>query len=97
MPPRDVDIVEGRPFDLRCEAKKDKTLELMYKWEKDGAELRYNSRVVWRPGAYTLTVFDARTDDAGRYTCIAYTPEPRKSQDSASAIVSIRGIVLIQP
>ena len=89
--PEDVFITEGKPFDLRCEARKDDLLELKYRWLKDNAELKYNPRVVWKEGANTLTVLSATTEDTGVYTCVAYTPEPRMSEDRQSALVSIKG------
>ena len=90
--PEDVFIIKEKPFDLRCEATKDDSLELSYRWLKDNAELKYNPRVVWKEGANTLTVSSATTEDTGVYTCVAYTPEPRMSEDRQSALVSIKGI-----
>ena len=89
--PENVFITEGKPFDLRCEATKDDSLELNYRWLKDNAPLQYSSRVVWKEGVNTLTVSSARTEDTGVYTCVAYTPHPRMSEDRQSALVSIKG------
>lgn len=39
-----------------------------------------------------LRISNITVDEAGVYTCVAYTPEPKRSEDSVSAIVSIRGV-----
>lgn len=70
---------------LSCRATADPSLELSYIWKKDGAEIKRKNSTVIIP--------DITADEAGVYTCIAYTPDPKRSEDTASAIVSIQGSV----
>ena len=76
-------------MDLRCEAQVDDRLELHYLWKRDDAIIEYNQRVTWERNV--LTIADLTVEDAGIYTCFAYTPEPKRSEDSASATIDIAG------
>ena len=84
-------MVEGTRIDLRCEATADPTLELGYYWKRDNAVIRYNSKFQWLASQNVLTIIDITVDDAGVYTCVAHTPEPKKSEDTASATIDIAG------
>ena len=48
----------------------------------------------WLEGENVLKISDISVNDAGVYTCVAYTPEPKKSEDQASATVNIKGLFL---
>ena len=76
---------------LKCRANADPTLELRYIWRKDGADIIYDSKIQLMEGDRVLNIPSITADEAGIYTCIVYTPEPKGSEDSASAIVSIQG------
>ena len=80
-------------MDLRCEATADAMLELRYVWKKDGVDITYGSRTQWMEREHVLKLSNITFDEAGHYTCVAYTPEPKGSEDSAFAIVSITGRV----
>ncbi|XP_022810032.1 fibronectin type III domain-containing protein-like [Stylophora pistillata] len=79
-------------IDLRCRAKADTRLELKYYWRRDDAAIEYNSKIEWLERENVLKIYDIRVDDTGNYTCVAYTPEPKWSEDQASAEVNIEGV-----
>ena len=87
-------VLEGARVDLICEAEADPTLELSYLWKRDNAEIEYSTKIQWLEDQNVLTIADITVDDAGLYTCVAYTPKPNNSEDSASATVDISGNVL---
>ncbi|XP_068713298.1 fibronectin type III domain-containing protein-like [Montipora foliosa] len=89
LAPKDRNVTEGSRVDLRCQAQVDDRLELYYLWKRDDAFIEYNQRVTWERNA--LTIADLTVEDAGIYTCLAYTPAPRRSEDSASATIDIAG------
>ena len=76
-------------MDLRCEAQGDDQLELHYLWKRDDAIIEYNQTVTWDRNV--LTIADLTVEDTGIYTCLAYTPHPKNSEDSASATIDIAG------
>lgn len=78
---------------LQCRATADPSLELRYIWRKDGADITYESKVQLLEEDRVITIANITADEAGVYTCIAFTPDPKGSEDSASAIVSIQGSV----
>ena len=82
---------EGTRIDLRCEAAADRSLELRYSWKKDNADVIYNERIEWRESLNVLTIADMTSDDSGIYTCVAYTPGPKNSEDKASARIDLTG------
>jgi hypothetical protein len=86
-------ITIEKPIDFHCEAKTDSRLQkfLTYKWLKDGAEIKYDSRVQWLGNQNILKIDDANVNDGAMYTCVAYTDAPQKSQDTASAIADVKG------
>ncbi|XP_022804608.1 fibronectin type III domain-containing protein-like [Stylophora pistillata] len=90
--PEDKVVPERVNIDLRCRAEADSRLELKYYWKRDEAVVEYNSKIEWLEGENVLKISDISVDDAGIYTCVAYTPEPRKSEDKASAEVNIKGV-----
>ena len=67
----------------------------MYFWLKDGSRLTSiqdsSRRVYWDESKNVLRVKTAIIDDAGEYTCVAFTPGPAESEASASAVVNIKG------
>ncbi|XP_015778144.1 PREDICTED: fibronectin type III domain-containing protein-like isoform X2 [Acropora digitifera] len=87
--PSDLSVNEGTRVDLRCEAVADSSLELHYTWKRDDATIEYNRRVQWLKDQNVLTIADLTVEDAGIYTCVAYTPQPKYSEAKASAIVNI--------
>ena len=89
--PQDKNVKEDVNVDLRCEAKTDKSLELRYYWKRDDATIVYDSKTEWLEGENVLKISDITVEDAGIYTCVAYTPEPKRSEDTASAVVNIQG------
>ncbi|XP_068713129.1 fibronectin type III domain-containing protein-like [Montipora foliosa] len=89
LAPKDRNVTEGSRVDLRCEAQVDDRLELHYLWKRDDAIIEYNQRVTWDRNV--LTIADLTVEDAGIYTCLAYTPAPKGSEDSASATIDIAG------
>lgn len=89
LAPRDRNVTEGSRVDLRCEAEVDDRLELQYLWKRDDAIIEYNQKATWERNV--LTIADLTVEDAGIYTCLAYTPDPKKSEDSASATIDIAG------
>lgn len=91
--PSDLSVNEGTRVDLRCEAVADSSLELHYTWKRDDATIEYNRRVQWLKDQNVLTIADLTVEDAGIYTCVAYTPQPKYSEAKASAIVNIAGRV----
>ncbi|KAJ7377908.1 ATP-dependent DNA helicase chl1 [Desmophyllum pertusum] len=90
--PQDKNVKEDVNVDLRCEAKTDKSLELRYYWKRDDATIVYDSKTEWLEGENVLKISDITVEDAGIYTCVAYTPEPKRSEDTASAVVNIQGV-----
>ena len=90
--PKNRIVTEGTNVDLRCEATKDKSLELGYLWKKDNRVIKYDSKMQWLEGQHVLKISDIQVDDGGIYTCVAYTPDPKRSEDTASAIVNIKGM-----
>ena len=91
MRPEDKIVDEGSRVDLRCEAKADSSLELRYLWKRDNVVITYNKNIQWLEGAKVLTIASITVDEAGNYTCVAYTPGPKRSEDQASATIDIRG------
>ena len=93
--PEDKLVDEGSRVDLRCEAEADSSLEpeLRYLWKRDNAHITYNNKIQWFEGAKVLTIASITVDEAGNYTCVAYTPDPKRSEDQASATIDIRGTV----
>ena len=93
MRPQDKKVDEGTRVDLRCEAKADSSLdhELRYKWKRDDAVVTYNKKIQWFEGAKVLTIASITVYEAGNYTCVAYTPDPKRSEDQASATIDIKG------
>ena len=94
MRPEDKIVPERVNIDLRCRAEFDKRLELKYYWKRDDAIIKFNSKMEWLEGENVLKISDISVNDAGVYTCVAYTPEPKKSEDQASATVNIKGLFL---
>ena len=91
--PVDKVVNEGDAVDLMCRAEYDEELEIRYFWERDDARIDYIPNVVeWDVSKNVLTISSIKVEDAGVYTCIAYTPKPKRSEDSASAIVNIQGM-----
>ena len=77
---------------LQCKATADSTLELRYIWKKDGAEITYGSKIQLLEGESVLKIPNITFNEAGVYRCVAYTPQPKGSEDSTVAIVSITGM-----
>ena len=91
--PVDKVVKEGDAVDLLCRAEYDEELEIRYFWKRDGAVIDYIQNVVeWNVSKNVLTISNIKVEDAGLYTCIAYTPDPKRSADSASAIINIQGM-----
>ena len=78
---------------LQCRATADPSLELRYIWRKDGADITYESRVQLLEEDRVINIPSITANEAGVYTCIVFTPDPKGSEDIASAIVSIQGSV----
>lgn len=91
IPPKSVKVHKDSRVDLRCEAEADKNLTLGYYWIKDGERLEYNEKIEWRESQNVLTIADMTVFDSGVYTCVAFTPAPKKSEDRASAVIDIIG------
>ena len=91
--PQDKTVKEGDNVDLQCRATYDVTLEIRYFWKRDDATIVYDSKIRWDDSKNVLIISDISVEDAGVYTCVAYTPEPKRSEDTASAIINIQGIV----
>ena len=89
--PRDLKINEDTRVDLYCKAEVDSRLELNYTWKRDDVTIEYNQRVQWLKDQNVLTIAHLTVEDAGIYTCVAYTPEPKYSEAKASATVNIAG------
>ena len=89
--PEDKIVDERSRVDLRCEAKADPSLELRYKWKRDEAIVTYSNKIQWFEGAKVLTIASITVYEAGNYTCVAYTPDPKRSEDQASATINIGG------
>ena len=85
----------GTHVDLRCEATADPSLELRYYWKKDNAVITYNNKTQWLEGAKVLAIANIRVDEAGNYTCVAYTSGPIRSEDQASATIDVSGIKVL--
>lgn len=93
VPPKDRTVKEGDNVDLICRATYDPSLEIGYFWKRDDATIIVdNSKIKWDESKNVLTISDIKVEDAGVYTCVAYTPEPKKSEDTASAIINIQGM-----
>ena len=92
--PKSRKVNTGFRIDLRCEARADPALQLRYLWKKDDVVLVYDEKIEWRPSQNVLTIPDMTAYDAAIYTCVAYTPEPKKSEDHASATIAIKGIII---
>ena len=84
-------VNEGTRIDLRCEAEADPSLELRYVWKRNNADVIYNENIEWQESLNVLTIADMTVEDSGIYTCVAYTPEPQKSEDKASARIDVTG------
>ena len=86
--------MEKATIDFICKASWDKRLELTYKWLKDGAELKSinnpANRIFWDESRNVLQIRSVVLDDAGRYTCVAFTPGP-VSEARATAVADIAG------
>lgn len=91
IPPKSVKVHKASRVDLRCEAEADKKLKLGYYWIKDGERLESNEKMEWRESQNVLTIADMTLLDSGVFTCVAFTPDPKKSEDRASAIIDIIG------
>ena len=89
MRPENERVKEGTRVDLSCEAKTDPSLELRYYWKKYNTVITYNNRIQWLEEAKVLTIASITVDEAGNYTCVAYTPDPKRSEDQASAVIDI--------
>ncbi|CAH3151030.1 unnamed protein product, partial [Porites lobata] len=89
--PENKQVDEGTRVDLKCEATADPSLELRYYWKRDSAVITYNSKIQWLEVPKVLTIASITVDDAGNYTCVAYTPDPKRSEDQASATIDISG------
>ncbi|XP_073228624.1 fibronectin type III domain-containing protein-like [Porites lutea] len=87
--PEDKIVEEGSRVDLRCEAKADPSLELRYYWKRYDAVVTYNNKIQCFEGAKVLTIASITVYEAGNYTCVAYTPDPKRSEDQASATIDI--------
>lgn len=92
IPPKSVKVHKASRVDLRCEAEADKKLKLGYYWIKDGERLESNEKMEWRESQNVLTIADMTLLDSGVFTCVAFTPDPKKSEDRASAIIDIIGV-----
>ena len=90
MRPENKQVQEGTRVDLSCEAKVDPSLDLKYKWKKNNSDIEYNNRIQWLEGAKVLTIASITVDEAGNYTCVVYTTDPR-SEDQASAVIIVKG------
>ena len=93
--PENKQVDEGTRVDLRCEATADPSLELRYYWKRDNAVITYNNKIEWLEGPKVLTIASITVDDAGNYTCVAYTPDPKRSEDQASATIDVSGTLLV--
>ena len=84
---------ETSRVDLRFEAKAGSSLEpeFRYLWKRDDVVITYNKKIQLHEGAKVLTIASITVDEAGNYTCVAYTPDPKRSEDQASATIDIRG------
>ncbi|XP_074608784.1 hemicentin-1-like [Acropora palmata] len=91
LKPQNQTVPEGSSVRLPCRASNDPSLELRYNWKKDGAAIADVSSMQWNERGYMLELSNFTYQDAGVYTCIAYTPEPRSSEDSVTVIVSVKG------
>ena len=93
MRPEDKIVDKGTRVDLRCEAKADSSLEpeLRYLWKRDNVIITYNNKIQWLEGAKVLRIASITVDEAGNYTCVAYTLDPKRSEDQASAVIIVQG------
>jgi len=94
LKPQNQTVPEGSSVRLPCRASNDPSLELRYNWKKDGAAIADVSNMQWNERGYMLELSNFTYQDAGVYTCIAYTPEPRSSEDSVTVIVSVEGTLI---
>ena len=65
--------------------------EFRYLWKRDDAVITYNKKIQLHEGVKVLTIASITVDEAGNYTCVAYTPDPKRSEDQASATIDFRG------
>ena len=91
--PQNRTVTEGTSVFIHCKATADSTLELRYIWKKDGADITHGSKIQLLEGESVLKIPNITVDEAGFYKCVAYTPEPKGSEDSAFAIIAIKGSV----
>lgn len=91
--PQNRTVTKGTRVTLQCRATADPSLELRYIWRKDGADIAYESNVQLLEEDRVINIPDITAEEAGVYTCIVFTPDPKGSEDTASAIVSIQGSV----
>ena len=89
MRPENKQVQEGTRVNLSCQATADPSLELKYYWKKNNAVITYNNRIQWLERAKVLTIANITFEEAGNYTCVAYTPDPKRSEDQASATIDI--------
>ncbi|XP_020621934.1 hemicentin-1-like isoform X3 [Orbicella faveolata] len=89
--PQNRTVTKGTRVTLQCRATADPSLELRYIWRKDGADIAYESNVQLLEEDRVINIPDITAEEAGVYTCIVFTPDPKGSEDTASAIVSIQG------
>ena len=62
---------------------------MRYKWKKNNSDIEYNNRIQWLEEAKVLTIANITAEEAGNYTCVAYTPDPKRSEDQASAVIIV--------
>ena len=87
--PENKTVQEGTRVNLSCKAEADPSLDLSYYWKKNNSDIEYNNRIQWLEEDKVLTIANITVDDAGNYTCVAYTPDPKRSEDQASAVINI--------
>ena len=94
--PADTDVVLGETATLQCRSPRGEP-EPRLRWLKDGARLRLSGGGGSEAAARvtiddhgSLTLRDARRDDAGSYVCVAWNAAAERH--SAPALLTIRGI-----